>query len=271
MARLSAARRALRPVRVAARALGVDGTSVRGVARFPAYFSRRAAFARQAAASNGEFALGTAYPCLWDHDAQGGVATGQYFHQDLYVAQRIFANAPRRHVDVASRVDGFVAHVAAFREIEVFDIRPIMSDVPGIVFHQSNVMQPSADLAAITDSLSCLHALEHFGLGRYGDPIDYYGYRRAWDNLHSMLLPGGTLYFSVPIGSQQRVEYDAHRIFSIPYVQDTLIANRYEIVGFAYVDDSGDMHREVDSTSDAAQRTFDLRHGCGIWELRATG
>ena len=23
-----------------------------------------------------------------------------------------------------------------------------------------------------TDSLSCLHAIEHFGLGRYTDPID---------------------------------------------------------------------------------------------------
>jgi hypothetical protein len=29
------------------------------------------------------------------------------------------------------------------------------------------------------DSLSCLHALEHFGLGRYGDPIDPRGHEKG--------------------------------------------------------------------------------------------
>ena len=37
----------------------------------------------------------------------------------------IYAARPEKHVDVGSRVDGFVAHVASFREIEVFDVRPI--------------------------------------------------------------------------------------------------------------------------------------------------
>ena len=31
----------------------------------------------------------------------------------------------KRHVDIGSRLDGFVAHVASFREIEVLDIRPL--------------------------------------------------------------------------------------------------------------------------------------------------
>ena len=37
-----------------------------------------------------------------------------YFHQDFVVARKIFERNPRLHIDVGSRVDGFVAHVATF-------------------------------------------------------------------------------------------------------------------------------------------------------------
>jgi len=62
---------------------------------------------------------------LDDRFDQSGTASGHYFHQDLLVASRIFINNPEKHVDIGSRIDGFVAHVASFREIEVFDIRSL--------------------------------------------------------------------------------------------------------------------------------------------------
>ena len=111
-------------------------------------------------------------PCLHDRYEEGGATKSEYFWQDLLVARWICAARPEKHVDVGSRVDGFVAHVASFREIEVFDVRPITTAIPGIVFKQADLMQGSiaADIAGegYCDSLSCLHALEHFGLGRYG-------------------------------------------------------------------------------------------------------
>lgn len=58
-------------------------------------------------------------PCLSDALEPSGSASGHYFHQDLLVARKVFERQPRKHVDVGSRIDGFVAHVAAFREIEV--------------------------------------------------------------------------------------------------------------------------------------------------------
>ena len=61
--------------------------------------------------------------------------------------------------------------------------------------------------------MSCLHALEHFGLGRYGDPLDPDGHVKGFSNMASLLKSGGTFYLSTPIG-QERVEFNANRVFN---------------------------------------------------------
>ena len=79
------------------------------------------------------FRVGKIYPCLGNKYSESGTAKGHYFHQDLLVSRRIFTNKPKLHVDVGSRIDGFVAHVASFRDIEVFDIRSLASNIPNII------------------------------------------------------------------------------------------------------------------------------------------
>jgi len=157
----------------------------------------------------------TMVPCLHDSYERAGAAHSEYFVQDLLVARWIYEANPRRHVDVGSRVDGLVAHVACFREIEVFDVRPMSMSVPGVVFKQANLMEP-VESAAVSDgycdSLSCLHAIEHFGLGRYGDPIDPLGYERGIANMARLVAPGGRFYLSTPVG-RERVEFNANRVF----------------------------------------------------------
>ena len=151
-------------------------------------------------------------PCLHDWYEEGGSTKDEYFWQDLQIARQIHLANPARHVDIGSRIDGFVAHVASFREIEVFDIRPVTSMIPGVIFRQADLMNPSEAFVEYCDSLSCLHALEHFGLGRYGDPIDPRGYATGLGNMARILRPDGLFYLSVPIG-KERVEFNAHRIF----------------------------------------------------------
>jgi hypothetical protein len=213
------------------------------------------------------FSRGRLLPCLTDRLEEGGVVRGQYFHQDLLVARLIYRDNPKRHIDVGSRVDGFVAHVAAFRQIEVFDVRPIRSNVANIVFRQHDFMDCAAGPSDYTDSLSCLHALEHFGLGRYGDQIDFNGHRKGFANLAEILVTGGKFYFSVPISVRQRVEFNAHRIFSTPYLLKLFEDHNLDVVSFHYVDDIGELHEQQDWLSPLARRTFDLHHGCGIFEL----
>ena len=151
-------------------------------------------------------------PCLYDWFEEGGETKSEYFWQDLYVARKICIANPEKHVDVGSRIDGFVAHIASFREIEIFDIRPVTSHIPGIVYKQADLMASKNSLIDYCDSLSCLHALEHFGLGRYGDPVDPYGDKTGLANMSKIIRRGGVFYLSVPVG-KERVEFNAHRIF----------------------------------------------------------
>ena len=115
------------------------------------------------------------------------------------------------------------------------------------------------------DSLSCLHALEHFGLGRYGDPVNYNGYLLGLDNLYKILKKDGKFYFSVPIGPQ-RIEFDAHRVFSINYLLE-LFDNKYHIDCFSYVDDKGNFHENQSIQDSGKNDNFGCNYGCGIFEM----
>lgn len=117
----------------------------------------------------------------------------------------------------------------------------------------------------ISDSISCLHAIEHFGLGRYGDPIDPSGHKKGFNNILRMLKPNGTLYISFPIGKTNAVHFNAHRVFHQKDIftwsdQD----NKPDLIRFDYVDDEGSLHQDVDLKSE----NLDVAYGCGIYTFR---
>ena len=212
-----------------------------------------------------DFKFGKFYPILNERNKESGTMNGHYFHQDLLVARKIYEKKPLRHIDIGSRIDGFVAHVASFREIEIFDIRKLNSSVRNIIFTQANLMKLPEDMKGCCDSLSSLHAIEHFGLGRYGDPIDINGHLKAITNLHLMLKPKGKFYFSVPIG-KQRIEFNAHRVFSIKYLI-RILTEKFEIDNFNYVDDNGLLVENALLASESIDSNFNCNYGCGIFEL----
>lgn len=207
-------------------------------------------------------------PCLHDRFEEGGTTKSEYFWQDLLVARWIFEAKPEKHVDVGSRVDGFVAHVASFREIEVFDVRPVTSQVPGVIFRQANLMDVAtlpADLAGggYCDSLSCLHALEHFGLGRYGDPIDPRGYERGIANMAALLKPGGTFYLSTPIG-RERVEFNANWMFNPRTILRLAELNQLVLNKLTVFNPASGV-REIDLTETALAELEASRYQLGIF------
>jgi SAM-dependent methyltransferase len=244
------------------------GCNILGIYRYlralPAYFRDRREFIRQRK-DDASFVMGESYPILHEKYEEAGVLAGHYFHQDLLVARRIFENKPIRHVDLGSRTDGFVAHVAVFREIEILDIRPLQSKVKNITFRQADLMQLPEELIQCCDSFSSLHAIEHFGLGRYGDPIDYHGHEKAMAHVAKIIKPGGKFYYSAPMGVQ-RIEFNAHRIFSASYMM-SLLTPDFIIDRFSVVDDMGDLHENVEVTDEEIAKNFGCTYGCAIIEM----
>lgn len=230
------------------------------------YFFHLAVLSRQSRVSSISFSFGNPRPCLDDFSDNSGELGYHYFYQDLHVAQLIAKNAPERHIDIGSRIDGFVANVATFRAIEIFDIRPCPYQISNVTFTQLDLMSPIPDsFKSVTDSISCLHSIEHFGLGRYSDPVDFEGHVKGLDGIFQILKPGGRFYFSTPIGPQ-RIEFNAHRIFAISTLLD-LFKDQYELVSFSYVDDKNIFHpAHVLSDTDIAEN-LNCSYGCGIFEL----
>jgi len=89
-------------------------------------------------------------------------------------------------------------------------------------------MDDNLNLIIIAISISCLHALEHFGLAVMATELiikDIF-----WDGITLQNFKKGGTLFSVPIGIQ-RIEFNAHRVFSIEYLL-TMIKGRYQIDSF---------------------------------------
>jgi hypothetical protein len=195
-------------------------------------------------------------------DGGAGITGGHYFHQDLWAARKIFEQRPTEHFDIGSRIDGFIAHLLVFMPVTVVDIRPIASNLKGLTFFQDD----ASELAKVSNdsihSISTLHVAEHFGLGRYTDPIDPQACFKFMESLQRVLAPGGRLYFSVPVG-RERVEFNAHRVFAPKTILDTFYG--LELVSFSFVGDDGEIYEDTDPLALPQSEM-----ACGLFEFSKT-
>lgn len=199
------------------------------------------------------------WPILCERHQRAGVTDGHYFYQDLWAARAIFQSRPARHLDIGSRTDGFIAHLLVFMPVTVIDIRTIESGIKGLSFVCDNATELANFENDSVESLSSLHAAEHFGLGRYSDPIDPKACFRFMKALQRVLAPAGRLYFSVPVG-RERVEFNAHRIFSVSTILETF--SSLELVSFSLVADDGRFHENVEPVEPSQ-----AEYSCGLFEF----
>jgi SAM-dependent methyltransferase len=114
-------------------------------------------------------------------------------------ACRILAESrPTVHVDISGSLY-FVSTASAFVPIRFYDYRPAKLGLIGLTCEQADLTQLNFADESIA-SLSCMHVVEHVGLARYGDPLDYDGDLKAVAELRRVLAVGGQLLFVVPIG-----------------------------------------------------------------------
>lgn len=185
-------------------------------------------------------ALSDIHPCVLDRDADNPV-DAHYFYQEAWAFERILEGAPGRHVDVGGRAS-FVGMVSRAVETTFIDIRPLPVALPGLQCTSGSVLNmPCADSSL--ESISCLHVAEHVGLGRYGDPLDPAGTRKAAAELHRVLAPGGRLCFALPVG-RPRVMFNAHRVHVARQIVDYF--RGLTLKEFSGVDDAGRFLRSRD-------------------------
>jgi SAM-dependent methyltransferase len=133
-------------------------------------------------------------------------------------AARILAQLkPPKHFDISSSLQ-FVGIASAFVPIEFYDYRPADLGLSNLQTGRGDLLGlPFADGAI--SSLSCMHVVEHVGLGRYGDPIDVNGDKKAIQELIRVLQPGGMLLFVVPVG-RPCVMFNAHRVYAYEQIAE---------------------------------------------------
>lgn len=100
---------------------------------------------------------------------------------------------------------------------------------------------------------------EHIGLGRYGDPLDPEGTKKAARELARVLAPRGNLYFSVPVG-KPRVCFNAHRIHSPEQILDYFYD--LELVQFSGIGDDRTFRQDM-APSDLAEASC----ACGLFHF----
>ncbi len=251
---------ALRGVGAALQMIGIDLSRGYSTLVESPYFVKSAIrYAMLARKGPFPFDVFSVRPMLHDRHQQAGAIQSHYFFQDVWAARKIHDIRPARHVDVGSLIEGFVAHLLCFMPVEIIDIRPLRTQVPGLSVLRADATHLSGIADNSIESLSSLHAVEHFGLGRYGDPIDPGAFSDAMAALTRVLRPGGRLYFSVPIG-QQRVQFNSQRIFDPSTVLKSF--SELQLVSFSAVDD------EFRFCEDANPAAFSgARYSCGLFEF----
>jgi SAM-dependent methyltransferase len=181
-----------------------------------------------------------------------------YVYHTAWAARVLAQTRPTRHTDLASLID-FCATVSAVLPIEHYELRPPDIELSNLSVGQADLTQLPFEDRSIS-SLSCMHVVEHVGLGRYGEPLAPTGDITAMRELARVLAPGGDLLFVVPVG-RPRVVFNAHRVYSLSMIMDAF--SDLELVEFVLIPDSaldGHLIPNADARMVEAQR-----FGCGCF------
>ena len=149
-------------------------------------------------------------PCLGDAAPITGFDRHYVYHA-AWAARVLAQTSPIIHVDISSTLY-FCSLVSAFIPVTFYDYRPVELCLSGLSSKHADLTALPFESNSIS-SLSCMHVVEHIGLGRYGDPIDPDGDLKAMNELSRVLAQDGNLLFVVPIG-KPRIVYNGHRIYS---------------------------------------------------------
>ena len=206
----------------------------------------------------GRFKIDQDNPYLLDSTATTEF-DAHYLYHVAWACRKVKQISPQRHIDISSSLN-FCTTVSAFIPTEFYDYRPAQINLNNLSCNQMNLLNLTFEANSI-ESLSCMHVVEHVGLGRYGDPIDYNGDLKAVQEISRVVRSNGHLLFVVPVAGTPALEFNAHRIYS--YSQIIQMFAEFDILEHALVTDQGDFLLNPDLSSYAVQK-----YGCGCFWFR---
>jgi hypothetical protein len=200
------------------------------------------------------------YPCIEDKTETTYFDSHYLYHTDW--AARILAKyRPDLHVDIGSCLR-FITIASAIAPIDFYDYRP-----PDI--YLSNLNTKHVEIAELpfedssVRSLSCMHVLEHIGLGRYGDPLDPDGDLKGANELIRVLAKKGNLLFVVPISGEPRIEFNAHRIYSYNMIVEMF--SELKLVEFSLIPDNAIEQGIINNATE--ELADEQKYGCGCFNF----
>jgi SAM-dependent methyltransferase len=198
-------------------------------------------------------------PCLFDK-TKFTAFDSHYVYHPAWAMRVIKQINPEKHIDISSSLY-FCANLSAFIPTEFYDYRPAKLNLSNLNSMEGNLLAlPFEDNSLL--SISCMHTIEHIGLGRYGDILDATGDLKAIEELKRVCAINGNILFVTPIG-KPRIEYNAHRIYAPNMIIDYF--KGFKLLDFSFVDDNGNFisHSNINEAQN-------LNYGCGCFWFNKT-
>jgi len=199
------------------------------------------------------------YPCLNDKNTTTSFDK-HYTYHTAWAARKVKDIFPKEHIDISS-LTYFSTLVSAFIPIRFYDYRPAKIELDNFSCEHADITDLPFENNSI-DSLSCMHVVEHIGLGRYGDPLDVDGDLKAIEELKRVVSDCGYLLFVVPIG-KAKIMFNAHRIYS--YEQIVAYFEGFELIEFTLIPDQSDEGLIVNATKEQSDMQ---NYACGCFLLK---
>lgn len=198
---------------------------------------------------------------LLNEDTENTNFDTHYVYHVAWAMRKVAAAKPQKHIDFSSSVN-FCTTVSAICETEFYDFRPAPIMLEGLKCLRADLTALEMATGSL-ESVSCMHVVEHVGLGRYGDPLDANGDLKAIGELKRVVKPGGALYFVVPTGVPG-VYFNAHRVYAaqsiLGYFED-----QFDLEEFYFIPGPVEIPPQLNPP---LSETRNYEYGCGCYLFR---
>jgi SAM-dependent methyltransferase len=199
-------------------------------------------------------------PCLFDKTTETEFDR-HYIYHTAWAIRKIIEIKPTVHYDFSSSLY-FIGMTSAICDIIFHDYRPANLQISGLSTFSCDLTNLNYSDESI-DSISCMHVIEHIGLGRYGDPLDPYGDLKAAKELKRILKVNGNLLVVLPLGGRPRIRFNANRIYDLQLVLQMF--DGLKLLDFTYITDYGNPQHIYQNPS--MSLIADEIEGCGCFHF----